>query len=206
MFNTSTSNVDKSKATTMFCVLASTVIAFSTAVSAQEFDTQSQYSKETYVISRSGSPITFVDYNENEASEASAVSAQSMITKVTDSFGLAIKDYETIFGVKRATIYNWKKGIQPAIDAQFKKLQELYGMSDDIAEVLNNKVGRLSKTHHYHDSTIIQKLSQTKIDHTEILAHYELLNTIVMNQKSVHKKYGSNVITEDTVILSGELG
>lgn len=152
------------------------------------------------VTERSGGSV-YVNSNINEEN-TDEVSAQLMVETVLSSFGLAVKDYEQIFGVKRATIYNWKKGVQPNVDAQFEKLREVYQIAQHVAPIMNHRAGRLGKTHLYKDTSVVQKLVSSPIDADSTIEHFKCLNTILDKQNKVYQehKVADNSLSEDTVV------
>ena len=105
-----------------------------------------------------------------------------MLKRIFCTFGLSIKDYEHIFKVKRATIYNWKKGIE-LLEHQFEKITELHKIYYKIAPYMNHRVGRLGKTHKFKNTTLLQKLSLDLIDNDSVIEHFKILNIILESRE-----------------------
>lgn len=152
------------------------------------------------VTERSGGSVYINSNIDKEKSDE--VSAQLMVETILSSFGLAVKDYEQIFGVKRATIYNWKKGGQPNVDAQFEKLREVYNVALQVNPIMKHRVGRLGKTHLYKETSVVQKLISSTIDASSTIEHFKCLNTILDKQNKVYQehKVADNSLSEDTVV------
>ena len=152
------------------------------------------------VTERSGGSV-YINSNKNQE-KSDEISAQLMVETILTSFGLAVKDYEKIFGIKRATIYNWKKGGQPNVDSQFEKLREVYQIALQVSSVLKHRVGRLGKTHLYKGTSVVQKLVLCPINTELTIEHFKCLNTILDKQNKVYQehKVADNSLAEDIVV------
>ncbi|OCH26608.1 hypothetical protein A6E12_12565 [Aliivibrio fischeri] len=142
-----------------------------------------------------------------QVSESNEVSSQDMVVKVLSRFGLAVKDFESILGVKRAAIYNWKKGANEPSTIQFDILKKLY----QIALKLNTdgvKIGRLAKTNVYENKSLLEKLSSPSIDIDEVIKHHKLLVAKVHKQQDSYKRsnaYDLGVEGDSFVVIEGKV-
>ncbi|MBM7073007.1 hypothetical protein JQC92_13375 [Shewanella sp. 202IG2-18] len=133
-----------------------------------------------------------------QTEEAKEVSSQYMTNSVLKAFGLAVKDFEPILGVKRAAIYNWKKGANEPNDYQFHLLKNLYEVSL-LLDSDNIKIGKLAKTSNYKGTSLIEKLSVPSLDIDLIVAHHKLLVSKVTKQ---YESFES--VTSKTTLLEGD--
>lgn len=132
-----------------------------------------------------------------------AISAQDMIKKVLSSYGLAVKDFEPILGVKRAAIYNWKKGSNQPNGSQYEKLKELYSIASQLRH-FDGKLGRLVKTYLYEDLSFIDRLSSTdSIDVKKAIEHHDMLVSQAIKQDELLGPYFDDVpSSEDSFVYS----
>ena len=61
-----------------------------------------------------------LNYQENK--NIKPISTIDMLHTIFSSLGVSVSDLEQVIGVKRATVYNWKKGGDIKGDATFKNL------------------------------------------------------------------------------------
>lgn len=135
---------------------------------------------------------------QQQISVSNEVSSQDMVKKVLSSFGLAVKDFEPILGVKRAAIYNWKKGANEPNNTQFDILKTLYKITPMI-DSKGVKIGRLAKTHIYQGQSIIDKLSSSTIEIENIIEHHNLLVAKVLKQRETFEQ-----ISDDNMFVEGD--
>ncbi|EIU7001867.1 hypothetical protein L5163_001136 [Vibrio parahaemolyticus] len=180
-------------------VLATTALTlFSSSAVAME---QTNAFQDAFIEERSGAAILFFK-SENLVESQQELSVKDMVETIVSNFGLAIKDYETIFGVKRATIYNWKKGGQPSDDSQFEKIKNVYQLALDVSPILEHRLGRQGKTHLYKGTSVVNKIASLQRD--ELIDHCRILNKLLAAQQEVANSHPSTS-SEDRVILPGEV-
>jgi DNA-binding transcriptional regulator YiaG len=131
------------------------------------------------------------------------ISAQDMIKKVLSSYGLAVKDFEPILGVKRAAIYNWKKGSNQPNSSQYEKLKELHSIASQLRH-FDGKLGRLVKTYLYEDLSFIDRLSAAdNIDVKKAVAHHDMLVRQAIKQDELLGLYSDGMsFSEDSFVYS----
>tara|TARA_R110001592_G_scaffold129622_1_gene342296 strand:- start:20 stop:595 length:576 start_codon:yes stop_codon:yes gene_type:complete len=135
---------------------------------------------------------------QQQVSVSNEVSSQDMVKKVLSRFGLTVKDFESILGVKRAAIYNWKKGANEPNETQFDILKRLY----QVALFLDSegvKIGRLAKTNIYQDKSMIERLSAPVIDVEGVVEHHKLLVAKVLRQREIFEQ-----IVDDNLLTEGD--
>ena len=135
---------------------------------------------------------------QQQAAISSELSSQDMVKAVLSNYGLAVKDFEPILGVKRAAIYNWKKGANEPNEAQFHILKNLY----QIAHLLDSKgakIGRLAKTNMYQGQSIIERLSSLDIEVEHVVEHHKLLIERVFKQRDTF-----NEIVDNNILVEGD--
>ncbi|MCS0445073.1 hypothetical protein [Vibrio diabolicus] len=181
------------------CVLAAAALALFSS-SAGAIDQKSVF-QDSFIAERSGAAISHLSSLEPIESNQE-LSVKDMVETIVSNFGLAIKDYETIFGVKRATIYNWKKGSQPSDDAQFEKIKNVYQLALDVSPILEHRLGRQGKTHLYNGTSVVSKIASLRKD--ELIDHCRVLNKLLSAQLEVANSHPSTS-SEDRVILPGEV-
>lgn len=139
---------------------------------------------------------------QQQATVSNEVSAQDMVTRVLDSFGLAVKDFEPILGVKRAAIYNWKKGANEPNETQFDILKKLHQVALNL-DSQGVKIGRLAKTNIYQNQSMIERLSSSNIDIDGVVEHHNLLVAKVLKQRETFEKVAdtSPLIEGDSVVV-----
>ncbi len=180
-------------------VLATTALAlFSSSAVAMD---QANVFQDAFIEERSGAAILFFK-SENLVESQQELSVKDMVETIVSNFGLAIKDYEAIFGVKRATIYNWKKGGQPSDASHFEKIKNVYQLALDVALILEHRLGRQGKTHLYKGTSVVNKIDSLQRD--ELIDHCRILNKLLAAQQEVANSH-PNTSSEDRVILSGEV-
>ncbi|MDN3684852.1 hypothetical protein QW180_19905 [Vibrio sinaloensis] len=114
------------------------------------------------------------DIEQHQTSVSHELSAQDMVHSVLSSFGLPVKDFESIFGVKRAAIYNWKKGTFDPSEAQFEILKKAYTIfQKNIADWWHQIGSSGKKTHLY------KKMSHLLADYKQTTFKYQMLLNIM---------------------------
>ncbi len=109
------------------------------------------------------------DSSSVELAEPSLISPIEMLSVISEAFGLPVKDYENIFGIKRATYYNWKKGIEPS-DIHFKRIEALYDIALVVNEFNSHAYGRMAKTTSYDGKTLLSLLSEKTLNIDSIVS------------------------------------
>ncbi|TMX34631.1 hypothetical protein [Vibrio sp. Hep-1b-8] len=145
-------------------------------------------------VAASGDYRSSVDANWETHQQVVApnqVSSQDMVKSVLSAFGLAVKDFEPILGVKRAAIYNWKKGANEPNEVQFAILRRLHEVSI-LLDSKGVKIGRLAKTNVYQNTSLLEKLSSPSIDVQSVVEHHEFLVSKVLKQKVTFESVSSS--------------
>ncbi len=132
-----------------------------------------------------------------------AVSVSDKITSIINNLGLNVKDLESILGVKRASIYNWKNGEnQPQDDVTIALINKTYELAETLSSVIEHKFGRLAKTHTYKDSDYISKIKNgAKSD--DIIEHAKELNALISKRNNIPDSMVDGSVTpeaEDFII------
>lgn len=174
---------------TALCFIA-VVSGTGTAISAETISEDNQY---LYT------PSVVLDVDDSFA-DVSGVSSQQMVESILNAYGLAVKDFEPILGVKRAAIYNWKKGANQPNEAQHRKIVSLYELSNKLTS-FNGKIGRLAKTYMHDGETLLDLLSSEIIDEEKVVSVHSTLVDKVIKQNETFKHYrSSGQSVEDTVV------
>ncbi len=106
----------------------------------------------------------------------SIVDPSYMVNVLIGAIGLGITDLEHVLQVKRATIYNWRKGGEVRGDASIERLKSVYHIAKRIAEFNDRPFGRRAKTHILEGKTYLQLLSEDVLDEQAIVRHAAILS------------------------------
>ena len=114
-----------------------------------------------------------------------AVSISDKISSIIENLGLNVKDLESILGVKRASVYNWKNGeIQPQDDETIALINKTYNLAEVLSSVIEHKFGRLAKTHTYKGSGYIDKIRNGSSTE-EIIEHAIVINSLISKRNNI---------------------
>lgn len=166
------------------------VVIFTTAASQSNdkslyaFGFQSNTGNTTYSITR--------------GDRVSSTSISDKISSIIDHLGLNVKDLESILGVKRASIYNWKNGEnQPQDNETIAIINKTYELSKLLSSVVEHKFGRLAKTHIYKESDYISKI-QNGVSADDIIKHATQLNALISKRNSIPNSVVEGIILSES--------
>ncbi|CAK2226328.1 hypothetical protein AB4209_07440 [Vibrio sp. 10N.286.48.C11] len=92
-----------------------------------------------------------------------------MVNTVIGALGLGMTDLEKVLKVKRATIYNWRKGGDVRAEDSLARLLAVYGIAKDIAKFNDRPFGKRAKTHQVQGKSYLDLLSNESLDNDAII-------------------------------------
>ncbi|WP_394245363.1 hypothetical protein [Vibrio astriarenae] len=92
-----------------------------------------------------------------------------MVNTVIGALGLGMTDLEKVLKVKRATIYNWRKGGDVRAEDSLARLLAVYGIAKDIAKFNDRPFGKRAKTHQVQGNSYLDLLSNESLDNDAII-------------------------------------
>lgn len=140
---------------------------------------------------------------KNIPKEIDLVSPSDMLNIIFSSLGVNVSDLEKVIGVKRATIYNWKKGGEVKEADTFARLKEVYLIALQISSFNNQPFGRKAKSVMVNGKSYMDLLSEDQLDNSQIIKHAKILAQ--QNKKSVQALANSDSSLTDIDSLSGEV-
>ncbi|WP_163933832.1 hypothetical protein [Paraferrimonas sp. SM1919] len=130
-------------------------------------------------------------------------SIPEMVEHIISSFGIPVKDFEVILGVKRASIYSWKNGVHEPQGNVYYKLYKLYNLSKSHG-FDGTRLGRAAKTIKMDGTTFIEKLSKEMLNFHSIDRHYQSLRELAIKRAKFIN--GASEYPEDNTIVLGSAG
>lgn len=140
---------------------------------------------------------------DKEHKNIQSISTTDMLHTIFTSLGVSVSDLEQVIGVKRATLYNWKKGGDIKGDGTFKRLQEVFSIAQEISNFNSKPFGRKAKSFVLNGDTYIDLLTQVHLNHPRIVEHARVLAS--HNKKSLERSNKSTSLMNDINSLSGEV-
>ena len=116
-----------------------------------------------------------------------------MLSEINEAFGLPVKDYERIFNIKRATYYNWKKGMEPADQNHSQKIDALYEIASEVKQFNHHAYGRLAKTRPVNGKTLLDLLSESPINKQAVIETCKNLTQLITARENHQPDKVSNV-------------
>ena len=142
-----------------------------------------------------------LNYQENK--NIKPISTIDMLHTIFSSLGVSVSDLEQVIGVKRATVYNWKKGGDIKGDATFKRLQEVFSIAQEISNFNSKPFGRKAKSVILDGKSYIELLTQDNLDRPRIVEHARVLAN--QNEKGLERSNKPISSMNDINSLSGEV-
>lgn len=142
-----------------------------------------------------------LSYQENK--NIKPISTTDMLHTIFSSLGVSVSDLEQVIGVKRATVYNWKKGGDIKGDATFKRLQEVFSIAQEISNFSSKPFGRKAKSVILDGKSYIELLTQDNLDRPRIVEHARVLAN--QNEKGLERSNKPISSMNDINSLSGEV-
>lgn len=138
---------------------------------------------------------------ERNVIKADIVEPSLMINTVIGALGLGMTDLEKVLKVKRATVYNWRKGGDVRGEDSIMRLRKVYEIAKDIAVFNDRPFGKRAKTHQIEGKSYLDLLSEEHFDTKAIIAIAKVLS----NQENARLKAKNevNLKTNDIDNISG---
>lgn len=107
-----------------------------------------------------------------------------MVNTVIGALGLGMTDLEKVLKVKRATVYNWRKGGDVRAEDSLLRLQDVHSIAKEIAKFNERPFGKRAKTHLINGKSYLDLLSEDDLDARAIIEIAQLLS----NQENARLK------------------
>lgn len=121
--------------------------------------------------------------------EAPFISTANMLNVIFSSLGLNVSDLERVLGVKRATIYNWRKDGDIRSEDNLNRLHNVYHIAKEIALFNTAPFGRLAKTVKINNMSYLDRWSAPVLDTNAIIQHAQsLANYTAARAQANHKR------------------
>lgn len=124
-----------------------------------------------------------------------------MVNTVIGALGLGMTDLEKVLKVKRATIYNWRKGGDVRAEDSLARLLAVYGIAKDIAKFNDRPFGKRAKTHQVQGKSYLDLLSDESLDNDAIIKIAKVLSG--QENARLKAKNETNLEANDIDNLSG---
>jgi len=122
------------------------------------------------------------------SSKPKLISPEKKLNTINKAFGLAVSDYSKIFGVERATYYNWLKGMSPNKDETLSRIDKLLSIAERVGKFNKHRYGRLAKTHSFGSDTLLSLLLIESLDEAKILEICQQLSQMLDARASKKRK------------------
>lgn len=120
---------------------------------------------------------------------------------IASGLGLNISDLESVIGVKRATLYNWKKGGDIKDKNSISRLEEVFDIAQKVAPFNSSPLSKRAKNSSVEGKTYLGLLQEESLDRNLIVAHAKALAR--MNQQGIANVRNRNLEPNDIQNISG---
>lgn len=144
---------------------------------------------------------------EDKISSSVAYSDNNIITIpekldiIASGLGLNISDLERVIGVKRATLYNWKKGGDIKDRNSISRLEEVFNIAQQVARFNRSPLSKRAKNTSIEGKTYLGLLQEESLDDGLILTHAKALAR--MNRQGIANVRNKNLELNDIQNITG---
>ena len=108
-------------------------------------------------------------------SDINIVTIPEKLDIIASGLGLNISDLEKVIGVKRATLYNWKKGGDIKDTNSILRLEEVFTIAQKVAHFNSNPLSKRAKNTPLEGRTYLGLLQEENLDEKLIVTHAKAL-------------------------------
>lgn len=138
---------------------------------------------------------------ERKVIKTEIVEPSLMVNTIIGALGLGMTDLEKVLRVKRATVYNWRKGGDVRGEDSLQRIRDVYAIAKDIAQFNERPFGKRAKTHQINGKSYLDLLSEESFDKNAIIKIAKVLSG--QENARLKAKNEANLEANDIDNLSG---
>lgn len=159
--------------------------------------------KKLYGVPKSGDQsVKLLDKSASSATDANSfLPVSSKLDVIISGLGLNISDLEKVIGVKRATLYNWKKGGDIKDANSISRLEKIFSIAQKVAQFNSIPLTKRAKITTIKGKSYLDLLQEKDLDDSLIISHAKSLAT--MNKKGIANENIQSLELSDIQNITG---
>tara|TARA_Y100000310_G_scaffold28052_1_gene26711 strand:+ start:35359 stop:36024 length:666 start_codon:yes stop_codon:yes gene_type:complete len=159
--------------------------------------------KKLYDAPKSGDQsVKLQDKPTSSATDANSfLPVSSKLDVIISGLGLNISDLEKVIGVKRATLYNWKKGGDIKDANSISRLEKIFSIAQKVAQFNSIPLTKRAKNTTIKGKSYLDLLQEKDLDDSLIVSHAKSLAAI--NKKGIANEKIQSLELSDIQNITG---
>ena len=159
--------------------------------------------KKLYDAPKSGDQsVKLQDKSTSSATDANSfLPVPSKLDVIISGLGLNISDLEKVIGVKRATLYNWKKGGDIKDANSISRLEKIFSIAQKVAQFNSIPLTKRAKNTTIKGKSYLDLLQEKDLDDSLIVSHAKSL--AAMNKKGIANEKIQSLELSDIQNITG---
>lgn len=159
--------------------------------------------KKLYDAPKSGDQsVKLQDKPTSSATDANSfLPVSSKLDVIISGLGLNISDLEKVIGVKRATLYNWKKGGDIKDANSISRLEKIFSIAQKVAQFNSIPLTKRAKNTTIKGKSYLDLLQEKDLDDSLIVSHAKSLAAI--NKKGITNEKIQSLELSDIQNITG---
>lgn len=159
--------------------------------------------KKLYGVPKSGDQsVKLLDKSASSATDANSfLPVSRKLDVIISGLGLNISDLEKVIGVKRATLYNWKKGGDIKDANSISRLEKIFSIAQKVAQFNNIPLTKRAKNTTIKGKSYLDLLQEKDLDDSLIISHAKSL--VTMNKKGIANENIQSLELSDIQNITG---
>ncbi len=146
--------------------------------------------------------VKLQDKSTSSATDANGfLPVSSKLDVIISGLGLNISDLEKVIGVKRATLYNWKKGGDIKDANSISRLEKIFSIAQRVAQFNSIPLTKRAKNTTIKGKSYLDLLQEKDLDDSLIISHAKSL--AAMNKKGIANEKIQSLELSDIQNITG---